>query len=593
MQMKTLRMFTGIAFSVLVGLAACGDDDPSTSDGGESAGGDNAGGDTTGGDANTGGGGDNTGGTAGGMGGTGGTGGTGGSAGGAGGAGGAAPACGNGILEGPEACDDGNLDAGDGCDGSCAYEATCPNDVVEPGETCDDNNGTAGDGCDANCQIEAGSTCGDAIDLNDAANVTVMGNTTIYNGDTTGSSIVDFSDPSCSGGTSGSPTIVHKYTVSNSAALQIETRPTAGGIADTVVWAHADCLNPTTEVTCDDDTNTTFLSRAHAWVPGGTTVYILVASWGSGAPGTYTLAVKEETANVITATGDCSTPTVLTPGTGYYGTVGASDPTNFDPTCLFGSMGAPEAVHELTLTEEASMLVRAINAPSNSYDIALHVQDGTCNGASPNELACKDDYAADLAEVIGVANAPAGTYYIVVDGSSNSESGGYLLHVQTDVCGNGNVLVGVEECDDGGTVNNDGCSSTCTCEAVTETEANDDYTTANPVTIGDCLQNAGVQAAIGASGDNDWYSVTLAMGETLTVTPVDGTSDTCGVGTDTDVEIYDTDGTTSLAISDSFVYCAPATHQATAAGTYFVRVSANAMYCPGCTFTYAVTMAIE
>ena len=38
------------------------------------------------------------------------------------GTGGAAPTCGNGSLEGTEACDDGNAMAGDGCDAGCAIE---------------------------------------------------------------------------------------------------------------------------------------------------------------------------------------------------------------------------------------------------------------------------------------------------------------------------------------------------------------------------------------------------------------------------------------------------------------------------------------
>ncbi|HZO14107.1 MAG TPA: proprotein convertase P-domain-containing protein, partial [Polyangiaceae bacterium] len=39
------------------------------------------------------------------------------------GTGGAAPTCGNGSLEGDEACDDGDAMAGDGCDAACAIEA--------------------------------------------------------------------------------------------------------------------------------------------------------------------------------------------------------------------------------------------------------------------------------------------------------------------------------------------------------------------------------------------------------------------------------------------------------------------------------------
>jgi cysteine-rich repeat protein len=87
-------------------------------------------------------------------------------------------ACGNGVLEGSETCDDGNAVAGDGCDLQCQAEvaadsgaaftctgtapstcALCGNRKVEPTETCDDGNTVAGDGCDASCQIEPGFAC--------------------------------------------------------------------------------------------------------------------------------------------------------------------------------------------------------------------------------------------------------------------------------------------------------------------------------------------------------------------------------------------------------------------------------------------------
>jgi cysteine-rich repeat protein len=91
--------------------------------------------------------------------------------------------CGNGTLEWPEACDDGNATNGDGCSAICQLEATpptgggmvlepgplvqikpearlkllpaCGNGKVEGSEQCDDGNLTKGDGCSATCTIEA------------------------------------------------------------------------------------------------------------------------------------------------------------------------------------------------------------------------------------------------------------------------------------------------------------------------------------------------------------------------------------------------------------------------------------------------------
>lgn len=61
--------------------------------------------------------------------------------------------CGNGALEAPEICDDGNLADGDGCDSNCTPTG-CGNGVVTVGEGCDDGNVVSGDCCSALCLNE-------------------------------------------------------------------------------------------------------------------------------------------------------------------------------------------------------------------------------------------------------------------------------------------------------------------------------------------------------------------------------------------------------------------------------------------------------
>lgn len=67
----------------------------------------------------------------------------------------AEPVCGNGTLEGEEACDDGNLVDGDGCQADCTLtpEPMCGNGAVEGDEACDDGNLVDGDGCEADCTL--------------------------------------------------------------------------------------------------------------------------------------------------------------------------------------------------------------------------------------------------------------------------------------------------------------------------------------------------------------------------------------------------------------------------------------------------------
>ncbi len=80
-----------------------------------------------------------------------------------------ATACGDGVVEGIEACDDGGVAPGDGCDAACRSEGPCGDGRLAAGEECDDANLVDGDGCSGTCGIEAagpgGEACADAVRL--------------------------------------------------------------------------------------------------------------------------------------------------------------------------------------------------------------------------------------------------------------------------------------------------------------------------------------------------------------------------------------------------------------------------------------------
>ncbi len=68
--------------------------------------------------------------------------------------------CGNTILQVGEVCDDGNANYYDGCNTEC-QDDYCGDGNIDPGEACDDGNGNHfGDGCGTNCEQEF---CGDGI----------------------------------------------------------------------------------------------------------------------------------------------------------------------------------------------------------------------------------------------------------------------------------------------------------------------------------------------------------------------------------------------------------------------------------------------
>lgn len=80
--------------------------------------------------------------------------------------------CGNGIVDNGEQCDDHNKRNYDGCSSGCFIEAgwSCPptggtctqlcgNGKLDAGETCDDSNFYSGDGCSSACKTEEDYTC--------------------------------------------------------------------------------------------------------------------------------------------------------------------------------------------------------------------------------------------------------------------------------------------------------------------------------------------------------------------------------------------------------------------------------------------------
>lgn len=84
---------------------------------------------------------------------------------------GAPSVCGDGVKEGSETCDDGNIVAGDGCSSTCVIESgytcssspsscvtTCGDTVIAGTEECDDGNVTSNDGCSSTCISET-CTC--------------------------------------------------------------------------------------------------------------------------------------------------------------------------------------------------------------------------------------------------------------------------------------------------------------------------------------------------------------------------------------------------------------------------------------------------
>ena len=127
-------------------------------------------------------------------------------------------------------------------------------------------------------------------------------------------------------------------------------------------------------------------------------------------------------------------------------------------------------------------------------------------------------------------------------------------------------------------------------------EPNNAFGSATPVAAGDAIS-----ASIVPAGDNDWYAIDLPVNSTLTATVSAGETSVCGAlgvaGIDSELEIYGTDGSTSLSFSEDINpgnYCSAASHSVLLdAGTYFVRVAASQEWCTACEFDYTVTFEVN
>jgi cysteine-rich repeat protein len=155
---------------------------------------------------------------------------------------------------------------------------------------------------------------------------------------------------------------------------------------------------------------------------------------------------------------------------------------------------------------------------------------------------CGEKYSADQRYDLDRQLVP-GTYFISLTGQDvgagwdSDYSVGFsidLVVVGTGpVCGNGQVEDG-EECDDGNAASGDGCNTACRVETLAEGEPNDDA--AHARFFGTYRYAAG---SINRAGDEDWFSVRVEEGQSLTAELSDGAG---GCGFDSRLEVYDANG---------------------------------------------------
>lgn len=117
----------------------------------------------------------------------------------------------------------------------------------------------------------------------------------------------------------------------------------------------------------------------------------------------------------------CRDAPALTSGRDVSGTtVGRSN--GFEATCASAAT-SPDQLYRLVLRRRSFVSVRMESGAG--FDGVLHMRRGDC-GAIASEVACNDDFG-DTQHSLIEGNFDAGTYYVIVDGYSSSNSGTYRI----------------------------------------------------------------------------------------------------------------------------------------------------------------------
>lgn len=441
------------------------------------------------------------------------------------------PVCGNGVTQGLEQCDDGNMAAGDGCAPDCKIEGNFINEM-EPNQPLANANSVNGvDGIFAAIQ-PAGDQDFFTFD------VPVAGSSvTLEVGD----------------GFMGCPTGFDSklYLYSPSGMLIVSDDESGVDSCSLISPAtHAEAANlPAGKYTAmveeylNDDPQASYVLKIKVAAPG----------CGDGL-----LQIGEECDDNNTTPGDgCSATCALE---GNY--LLEAEPNNMANAAntINGYDGARGAIQPVGDQDYFSF---DVTVPNSSVRIETTNGYGGCPTGfdslitlytSNNQLIVSDDEdGADSCSLISpqldveATNLAVGKYRIKVEEYNNDATqASYVLKVKVMPPGCGDsLLTPGEQCDDGNTTSGDGCSATCMAEAPWEVESNNDRATATPLWPATTM----FYGAVFPVKDVDYFSFTLPAGKKplLEVHNIAPNNATCDF--DSLITLFDSNGT-ELASDD-------------------------------------------
>jgi hypothetical protein len=399
---------------------------------------------------------------------------------------------------------------------------------------------------------------------------------------------------------SGSSEVVYQVTAAQTGILEI----TLDSATDLGIYVQTDCGDVASEVSCVDDNAGGDQEFLAVPVTQGDVVFVFVDGYAPGEEGTYSLDIKSRAImcgdGFVEGTEECDPPDGVTcdvdctflpedcgdgvdnDGNGY--TDCEDDVCLADPSCPLAAtcsaataatasnpgdttagsayfaasctgFGASEIIYSYTPASDG-VVELTLQAAA---DLGLYARSACDDPAT--ELACADGFFGGTDEHLTVPAQTGVPITIFVDGYDSTEAGPFTLLAQP--------------------------------LSVDEVEPNDDTVNATPFA-------SPYQAAVTPSLDQDYIEITVPGPSSMLTAQVDdlGNGACLASALDSEVEIYATNGTTSLAFNDDIDdvngnFCSLTSATGLAAGTYFVRVSASQMYSPFSTFPYRLIVTVQ
>ena len=306
--------------------------------------------------------------------------------------------------------------------------SVCGDSVQEGLEECDDGNMVGGDGCSASCVLEdAACTVDSDITDNLASGASV-------NGDS--SAGADEHTPDCTA--PGSSDVTYSFTAASDGAVIVSTDH-AGTAYDTALHVREECLDPGTQIACNDDKdydNGNYNAELFFEALAGESYSIIVDGW-NGESGAFELILSQPTCGdgVVEPSEDCDdgnttggdgceadcTPTpvcVISSADEDAGLIVAGTPAEVtitvDDSASFGGLscsGAPSGNGAVAFSLDAPATVEISYGAVQPTDVQvqLFANDKACTAMSE----CSDPYPE--AGAAFTASLDAGDYLIAVE----------------------------------------------------------------------------------------------------------------------------------------------------------------------------------